>query len=110
MTTQTLNVKSPYSGKLLTELQFSTPKEISQSLQTAVTAFKKWRHSPASERSQLLTQIALQLESQKDEFSALICEEAGKPIQLARAEVNRAIGVLQWAAAEAQRFSGELLR
>ncbi len=107
---KTLEVRSPYSGKLLDQVPFTSLEEAQGAIQKATEAFRKWRNSSAWERSQLLTHAAVQLENQKEDFASLICEEAGKPIQLARGEVDRAIGVLRWASGEAQRFSGELLR
>lgn len=105
-----LYVKNPYSQEVLADLSFAKPEEISRCLEAAVTAFQKWRRSPAWERSQLLNAVASRLEAEGEEFASLICQEAGKPIRLARIEVERAVGVLRWAAAEAQRFGGELLR
>jgi glyceraldehyde-3-phosphate dehydrogenase (NADP+) len=109
-TNQQLEVKNPYSGEMISRLTYASEQDVTKALKQATHAFEKWRRSPAWERSQLLEQVAIQLESQKTEFANLICQEAGKPIGFARIEVNRAIGVLKWAAAEAPRFSGELLR
>jgi acyl-CoA reductase-like NAD-dependent aldehyde dehydrogenase len=106
----TLQIKNPYSGVLLGELPFATSQETRALVAKSILAFEKWRRSSAWERSQLLLQVAAQLESEKEDFAALICSEAGKPIQAARGEVDRALGVLRWASGEAQRFSGELLR
>lgn len=105
-----LQIKNPYSGALLGEIPFATPEEMRRVVAKAVGTFQKWRHSSAWERAQVLLQVAAQLEIEKEEFAQLICQEAGKPIQAARGEVDRAVGVLRWASAEAQRFSGELLR
>jgi len=105
-----LKIKNPYSGELLGELPFATPDEARTAVKKAVSAFQKWRHSTAWERAQLLLEVATQLNAEKEDFAQLICREAGKPIQAARGEVDRALGVLRWASGEAQRFSGELLR
>lgn len=83
---------------------------LSQSLARAQTSFQKWKKSTSWTRSQLLLSAAAKLESRSEEFAILLCEEAKKPIRLARAEVDRAIGVLRWAAGETQRYAGELLR
>ena len=105
-----LEVKNPYTGATLNLLEFDSPDSIQKTLDSSTQAFQKWRKSTAWNRSQLLKNIANQLQNQKKEFSELICAEAGKPISLARVEVDRAIAVLDWAAGEAVRFSGELLR
>jgi glyceraldehyde-3-phosphate dehydrogenase (NADP+) len=105
-----LLVKNPYNQQTLAELSFATLTEAQNSLGTAQLAFQKWRTSSAWDRSEILLHAAAQLKKEQEEFAQLICAEAGKPIQLARIEVERAIGVLSWASAEALRFSGELLR
>src|SRR4051794_33854742 len=105
-----LQVRNPYNGDILAELAFATHEEIAGTLTRASKAFEKWRHSPAWERAELLNGAAAKLEARREEFAALIRDEAGKPIQYARIEVDRALGVLRWGAAETQRYSGELLR
>ncbi|MGK5087476.1 aldehyde dehydrogenase family protein [Bdellovibrionota bacterium FG-2] len=105
-----LTVKNPYTDAKLAELAYASENEISQKLSLARSAFQRWRHASAFRRAELLTQIAADLEDRHEEFARLICHEAGKPLSLAHAEVNRAIGVFRWASAEASRFSGEMLR
>src|SRR6185437_16223350 len=39
-----------------------------------------------------------------------LSREAGKPMTYTEIEIDRALGTLRWAAAEAQRFAGELIR
>jgi len=103
-------IKNPYSGEELARLASATDKQVQQALAIAKKSFETWRYSPAWERSQLLEQVAERLAARREEFASLICSEAGKPITLARIEVERAIGVFKWASAEALRFAGELLR
>lgn len=105
-----LTVKDPYTGELIQELRFASPSELNQALQNSVAAQKKWRDSAAWERAQLLNDVRAELEKTRNEFADLMVREAGKPVTLANAEIDRALGVLNWAAAETQRFAGELLR
>ena len=105
-----LIVRNPYSEVELGRLKYASLDEARQTLSRASEAFRRWRTSSAWERHQLLNAIADQLERRKAEFSQLISAEAGKPIQLAQGEVDRGLGVLRWAAAETQRFAGELVR
>src|SRR5690606_1905064 len=79
-------------------------------LDRAASAFRAWRHSPAHERAALLREAERSLRERKEEFAGLIVEEAAKPISLARAEVDRALTVLDWAAAESLRDAGSLIR
>jgi len=105
-----IKVQNPFSGQVISELPFTTDAQLNQIIEASSKAFKKWRNSTAWERSELLLHAAEGLVKAKEEFATLICQEAGKPIQLARGEVERGISVLRWAAGEAQRFSGELIR
>ena len=105
-----IEVKNPYTGAKLAEVPFANPQTIAQALTRATAAFQHWQFSSSYERADLLTKVAADLSAKKAEFADLICSEVGKPITLAVIEVERAITVLQWAAAETQRFAGELLR
>ncbi|OFZ17983.1 MAG: hypothetical protein A2X94_06310 [Bdellovibrionales bacterium GWB1_55_8] len=105
-----LVVHNPYTGEELGKVPFVTREEAGRGLAQASAAFKRWRHSTAWQRAQLLEGVASDLEKERGEFAELLRKEAGKPIHFATAEVNRAISVLRWAAGEAQRFAGELLR
>lgn len=105
-----LVVKNPYYGKEIARLQYASREEIQISLERANFAFRRWVKSTSHERSQLLLEVAAKLEESHLRFAELIRDEAGKPISAALAEVTRCISVLRWAAGEAQRFSGELLR
>ncbi len=101
---------NPWTGQKIERLSFTSPDELALILDRATQAFHSWKRSSSWERAQLLNQVAQTLQSQKSVFAQLISQEVGKPISFAMAEVDRGIEVLQWAAGEAQRFSGELIR
>jgi acyl-CoA reductase-like NAD-dependent aldehyde dehydrogenase len=105
-----LQVINPYNGRELAKLSFATEKEMAQSLEKGRAAFTKWKSSPSWRRAEVLNAVAKDLESKRDEFAKTIVQEAGKPITLANAEVDRCLGVLRWAAAETERYAGELIR
>lgn len=105
-----LVVKNPYSGAELERLSYASQEEVRSALDKSVHAFQTWRNSSSFERARLLSDVAAKLQAQQEAFAELIRDEAGKPIRYARVEVERCLGVLHWAAAEAQRFTGELLR
>jgi glyceraldehyde-3-phosphate dehydrogenase (NADP+) len=64
----------------------------------------------AASRAAALDHISARLAERVDEVAELITAENGKPIMWARAEANRAVSTFRWAAEEARRFSGELMR
>lgn len=105
-----LVVRSPYTGQELGRVPFATSKGIAAALAKSTQAFAEWKRSKSWERAQVLNIVADQLEARRGEFVELLRDEAGKPVQYSEIEVTRCLGVLRWAAGEAQRFSGELLR
>lgn len=105
-----IRVANPYSQEILAELPFATDAEIETALQTAERAFAQWRHSPAHVREEVLRLASHRLHERRDAFAELITREVGKPIALARFEVDRAIQLLRWASGEAPRFAPEAWR
>lgn len=106
----TLKINNPYTGLEIDSIPFASAEQLRSTLDTATATFRAWKTSQAWERAQLLEDAANQLRSERQAFAELICREAGKPLTYALVEVDRALSVLSWAAAEAKRFSGELLR
>jgi acyl-CoA reductase-like NAD-dependent aldehyde dehydrogenase len=103
-------IRNPFTGNEVGRTPFDPAANISAALTQAVKIFPKWRSSTAHVRSQTLLAVASRLEARRQEFATLIRDEAGKPIAASEAEVLRAIAVLRWAAGEALRFSGEMIR
>jgi acyl-CoA reductase-like NAD-dependent aldehyde dehydrogenase len=105
-----LQVINPYNGHEIAKLSFATEKEMAQTIEKGRVAFAKWKSSPSWRRAEVLNAVAKDLEANRNEFAKVIVQEAGKPITLANAEVDRCLGVLRWAAAETERYAGELIR
>ena len=62
---------------------------------------------PVYERSEKILMVADAIKNHKEEFAQILSAEAGKPIQQARAEVERAIFTFTDAAEESKRIRGE---
>lgn len=70
-------------------------------LESSAEAFDSWSRTSVRERAELLQRIAQAIAERKEELSLLLCAEVGKPITLARAEVERTILTFQLAAGAA---------
>jgi acyl-CoA reductase-like NAD-dependent aldehyde dehydrogenase len=70
---------------------------------------RRTRALPRWKRREILEDVAGALIEQKERFAQLIVAEAGKPVRLARAEVDRAVLTFKTAAEEAARLGGESL-
>ncbi|MGP7818352.1 aldehyde dehydrogenase family protein [Niallia sp. 01092] len=104
-------VLSPYNGKLVGIVDFSTLDDLEEAINVAQHTFKNtMKNMPAHQRSDILRKSADLLEARTEEFAQLLCQEAGKPIRDARGEVARAVMVLRFASEEAKRNDGELIK
>jgi acyl-CoA reductase-like NAD-dependent aldehyde dehydrogenase len=98
---QSLN---PATGDRIAEYEHHTPAQVDAALTAAVTAQKAWRRLPIAERLPLLSAMARELRAGKERFARAITEEMGKPIQEARAEVEKSAVTLDHYAANAERY------
>ena len=105
-----LKVTNPYDGAALGDVPIPTDQELGKIVTRGAAAAKAWARSTSAERHGVLTAVAQGLTDNRETFVTLISKEAGKPRRFAEVEVDRAIGVFHWAAGEALRFGGKVLR
>ena len=98
-TVETAAVHNPYNGALVADICVAGAKEISEVLDLAARSFEEARHTAPVERSRLLRRIADTIGQRAEEFVELLVAEAGKPVTLARIEVQRAQSTFELAAA-----------
>ena len=108
-TGSTFEVRSPYDGSLVATVHAGGPAELERALAAAERAFAATRRMPSWKRAAILEWVASAVMQRRDELAETIALEAGKPIRLARVEVDRAAFVLRIGAEEAKRIGGEIL-
>ena len=106
MTSETAEVRNPYNGELVAGVCVADEKDVARALDIAAGAFEEARHTPSIERSRLLRRIADTIARRADEFVELLIAEAGKPVSLAKIEVQRAQSTFELAAAAALEPNG----
>ena len=92
MTTQKLNVTSPFDGSLIKTVNMHSKAEAKKMLDVAYKTFKnrdQWLEP--YQRMDILKKLAELTEKEKDKFALLIAKEGGKPLTDAKIEVARAI-------------------
>ena len=102
-----LEVRSPWDQGLLGRVTVATRADARQAVSHAAAAQRRTRALPRWKRREILESIAAALVEQKERFAQLIVAEAGKPLRLARQEVDRAVLTFKTAAEEAVRLGGE---
>ena len=100
---------SPFDGRSLGRVAQASPSDVEDALKAAASARPRLQEQSTGARRELLTAIAKGLRERQAEIAEAICDEAGKPISLARIEVARAIETFTLAAAEVTRFGGEIV-
>ena len=105
-TEETAEVRNPYNGELVASVCLAGGKEIAAALDLAAASFEETRHTAPIDRSRLLQKIAETIGRRADEFVELLVAEAGKPVTLAKIEVQRAQSTFELAAAGALEPNG----
>lgn len=80
---------SPVDGSVYAERELASAAQIEAALDTAVAAQKKWRLTPLSERSAILTRFVEIMESRADEIGEELAWQMGRPVRYAPFEIRR---------------------
>jgi acyl-CoA reductase-like NAD-dependent aldehyde dehydrogenase len=106
---EAFEVRSPWDQGLIGKVTMATRADAREAVNHAVASLRRTRALPRWKRREILEDIAASLIEQKDRFANLIVAEAGKPLRLARTEVDRAVLTFKTAAEEAARLGGETI-
>ncbi|MDQ3799282.1 MAG: aldehyde dehydrogenase family protein [Acidobacteriota bacterium] len=102
-------VGNPYTGEPIAAVFSADASENEEAVAIAESAAKEMRKLSRCEIAAALRKIAAGIESRREEFARTIALEAAKPIVTARGEVERGVATFNWAAGEAERFTGEVI-
>jgi malonate-semialdehyde dehydrogenase (acetylating)/methylmalonate-semialdehyde dehydrogenase len=105
----TLPVHDPSTGDVIGRVPLSTAAEVDAAVAAARAAQPAWAATPIKERAQVFHRYRHLLEAHRDELAALVTEEHGKTVAEARAEVDKAIELVEFACALPQLVTGEVL-
>jgi acyl-CoA reductase-like NAD-dependent aldehyde dehydrogenase len=104
-----VEIRAPFDTSVIGRVVQARREHAEAAIAAAVKAFGTTRRLPAFERQRVLRRVAQSIAERRDEFSRTLAQEAGKPIKLARIEVDRAAFAFNVAAEEATRIYGEYL-
>ncbi len=102
-------IRNPYDGSEAGRLTVSPPEGLENQMETVCRAFSVTRSIPLYRRIEILHRVASLIGERQEQLARIICAEAGKPVRLARAEVERAAATFRVAAAAAESFEGKAL-
>jgi acyl-CoA reductase-like NAD-dependent aldehyde dehydrogenase len=84
----------------------STAIEAQEAVAAARAAFPSWRDTPPPKRGAILFRAMTLLEQEREPLARLLTREEGKTLGESLGEVQRAINVLEFTAAEGRRLGG----
>jgi acyl-CoA reductase-like NAD-dependent aldehyde dehydrogenase len=102
-------VRSPYSGELIGTAELAGANDVATAIDAAVAAGPAAAGLPSHARAAVLDRIGAGVAERRDTLAHLLAAEAGKPLALARAEIDRAVFVFRQGAEEAGRMGGEVI-
>ena len=103
-----IEVRSPWDGRLLGSVPAATPRQVDQAVSVALDRHRG-PQLPAHRRAAILDRVADLLAQRREEFAGSISAEAGKPVTAARTEATRAADTVRFSAAVARTMAGEVL-
>jgi len=104
-----LPVMNPSLGQQLAKVPLSTTQDVDDAVRAARAPFASWSNTPIKERVQVFFRYKTLMERDIESLTALVHEENGKTMSEARAEVEKAIEVTEFACSMPQLISGEIL-
>ena len=107
--TDQLDVQNPATGETLARVPLSGAADVDAAVKAARAAFPDWRRRPTIERARWLFGFRQVIEAHADELARSVTREMGKTLPDARAEVGRAIEMVEAASAIPQTMQGRIL-
>ena len=104
-----LDVQNPATGETLARVPLSGASDVDAAVKAARAAFPEWRRRPTIERARWLFGFRQVLEAHADELARSVTREMGKTLPDARAEVGRAVEMVEAASAIPQTMQGRIL-
>ena len=75
-----LEVENPFTEAAITTLRSASEEQVDAAVAAARAGFREWEGTPATERAEMLHEVATRLRSRTDELAALMTAEGGKPL------------------------------
>jgi malonate-semialdehyde dehydrogenase (acetylating)/methylmalonate-semialdehyde dehydrogenase len=104
-----LPVMNPSLGQQIAKVPLSLAQDVDDAVRSARAVFGAWSNTPIKERVQVFFRYKTLMEKHIESLTALVHEENGKTMSEARAEVEKAIEVTEFACSMPQLITGEIL-
>ncbi|HZC67842.1 MAG TPA: aldehyde dehydrogenase family protein, partial [Nitrospirales bacterium] len=103
---RTFDSRDPATGEVVGRCVDSGPEDIDEAVKAATEAFESWRRMPAPRRGEILFHVAERLVRDKETLARTVTREMGKVLAEAKGDVQEAIDMAYYMAAEGRRQCG----
>src|SRR3989475_1824204 len=103
---RTFDSRDPSTGEVVGRCVDSGPEDIDKAVKAATEAFESWRRMPAPRRGEILFHVAERLVGGKETLARTRTREMGKVLAEAKGDVQEAIDIAYYMAAEGRRQFG----
>ena len=105
----TAEVFNPSSGEVIAEVPLCDSEETAAVVESAARALPAWSATPAVERARVMFKFRQLMEESFEDLAALVTREHGKTLPEARAEVQRGLEMVEYAAGVPALLMGDTL-
>ncbi|MEK4760975.1 aldehyde dehydrogenase family protein [Viridibacillus sp. FSL E2-0187] len=106
-----LPVFNPSNGELIAEIVKGQKEHVDEAVHAAQVAFEsdEWKKVKPYERGQLLVSLAAHIRNNAEQWSKWECEDVGKPISQAKADVEAAARYFEFYGGAADKVMGDTI-
>ena len=90
------DVFNPSTGQVITKVPLCSAEETNQIVEAAAGVAADWKETPVVERARVMFRMRQIMEARFDEIAALVTREHGKTLAESRAEVQRAVEMVEF--------------
>jgi len=101
------DVFNPSTGEKIARVPMGGTEDVDRAVEAAHKAFLEWREVPVVERARVMFKFKALLEEHYEEIARCVTREHGKTLPEARASVQRAIEVVEFACGIPSLITGE---
>jgi malonate-semialdehyde dehydrogenase (acetylating)/methylmalonate-semialdehyde dehydrogenase len=106
---RTANVFNPSTGQAIAQVPLCSAEETANVVQSAADAFADWKETPVVERARVMFRMRQLMEERFNDIAALVTREHGKTLAESRAEVQRAVEMVEFACGIPSLIVGETM-